>query len=59
MNSGVLLRVGLCGVGLDTYWPQFEGLRQQLEGYVADVATRLVRPGVEVVNLGLVDSAES
>ena len=52
------LRVGLCGIGLDAYWPQFPGLRERLEGYVAQVSARLMRPGVEVVNLGLVDSAQ-
>ena len=57
-KSGQPLRVGLCGVGLDTYWPQFEGLRQRLDGYLAQVATRLARPGVQVVNLGLVDSVD-
>jgi L-arabinose isomerase len=57
MKSGRPLRVGLCGIGLDTYWPQFPGLRQRLEGYVARVGARFARPGVEVVNLGLVDSA--
>src|SRR5580693_7503418 len=57
-KSGQPLRVGLCGVGLDTYWPQFEGLRQRLDGYVAHVAARLARPGMQVVNLGLVDSVD-
>jgi L-arabinose isomerase len=50
------LRVGLCGIGLDAYWPQFAGLETRLKGYVAQVAARLARPGVEVVNLGLVDT---
>ena len=50
------LRVGLCGIGLDAYWPQFAGLEARLKGYVAQVAARLARPGVEVVNLGLVDT---
>jgi L-arabinose isomerase len=52
------LRIGLCGIGLDAYWPQFAGLKDKLEGYVAQVAARLSRPGVEVVNLGLVDSPQ-
>jgi len=52
------LRVGLCGIGLDAYWPQFSGLRERLEGYVTQVSARLKRPGVEVVDLGLVDSAQ-
>ncbi|MCX6944761.1 MAG: arabinose isomerase, partial [Opitutales bacterium] len=52
------LRVGLFGIGLDAYWPQFAGLKERLEGYVARVAGRLARPGVEVVNLGLIDQPE-
>ena len=50
------LRVGLFGIGLDTYWPQFKGLKQRLEGYVQVVEKKLARPGVEVVNLGLIDN---
>ncbi|MDB6095504.1 MAG: arabinose isomerase [Verrucomicrobia bacterium] len=52
------LRVGLFGIGLAAYWPQFEGLEQRLTGYVDRVAQKLERPGVEVVNLGLVDTPE-
>jgi L-arabinose isomerase len=50
------LRVGLFGIGLETYWPQFKGLKPRLEGYVRTVQKKLERPGVEVVNLGLVDN---
>jgi L-arabinose isomerase len=50
--------VGLFGIGLDTYWPQFEGLRERLTQYVQKVAQRLEKPGVQVVNLGLIDSPE-
>lgn len=52
------LRVGLFGIGLDTYWPQFPGLKSRLEGYLARVGAKLVRPGVEIVSLGLVDNPE-
>lgn len=52
------LRVGLFGIGLDTYWPQFAGLEARLKGYVKRVERKLARPGVEVVNLGLVDTPE-
>lgn len=52
------LRIGLFGIGLDAYWPQFPGLKERLEGYVARVARKLARPGVEIVNLGLVDHPE-
>lgn len=52
------LRVGLFGIGLDTYWPQFEGLRERLVAYTEVVARRLARPGVQVINLGLIDTPE-
>jgi L-arabinose isomerase len=56
MSSERPLRAGLCGIGLDAYWSQFAGLEQRLNGYVARLASRLTRPGVEVVNLGLIDT---
>jgi len=52
------LRIGLFGIGLEAYWPQFAGLKERLEGYVARVAKKLARPGVEIVNLGLVDNPD-
>lgn len=56
--ADVELRVGLCGIGLDAYWPQFEGLQARLEGYVRRVAERLEKAGAVVENLGLVDTAQ-
>ena len=50
------IRVGLFGIGLDTYWPQFKGLHERLQGYQRRIHQRLKRPGVEIVNAGLVDS---
>ena len=52
-------RVGLFGIGLATYWDQFDGLRDRLEGYQAQIAGRLGGAGVEVVDAGLVDSVEA
>ena len=52
------VRVGLFGIGLDAYWPQFEGLKERLEGYLGRTAARLARPGVELVDLGLIDTPE-
>ncbi|RYF60584.1 MAG: arabinose isomerase [Comamonadaceae bacterium] len=52
------LKIGLFGIGLDTYWPQFADLQQRLEGYIGVVADKLARPDVEVVNLGMVDNAD-
>jgi L-arabinose isomerase len=51
-------KVGLFGIGLDTYWPQFPGLRDTLAGFTAQVARKLERPGVRVINLGLIDTPE-
>lgn len=56
MNPATTLRVGLFGIGLDAYWPQFPGLRSRLESYLARVGEKLGQPGVEVINLGLVDN---
>ena len=52
------LKVGLFGIGLDTYWPQFVGLEERLRGYTRRIAERFTSLGVEVVNLGLVDNPE-
>ncbi len=53
-----ITKIGLFGIGLDAYWPQFEGLKERLEGYLAIVESKLVRDGIEIVNLGLIDSPE-
>lgn len=58
MTQTYPLKVGLFGIGLDTYWPQFAGLEDRLRGYVSQVAATLERPGVEIVNVGLIDSPE-
>ena len=51
-------RIGLFGIGLAAYWPQFAGLKERLEGYLREVERKLVRSGVEIVNLGLIDTPE-
>lgn len=52
------LKIGLFGIGLDTYWPQFPGLKERLEGYIGVVNNRLAEFGATVVNLGLIDTPE-
>jgi L-arabinose isomerase len=49
------LTVGLFGVGLDTYWPQFKGLRERLLGYQASIGKKIAGEGVKLVDVGLVD----
>jgi L-arabinose isomerase len=56
MNSEYPFRVGLFGIGLDVYWPQFAGLENRLLGYMNVVADKLTHFGAEVVNLGLIDT---
>jgi L-arabinose isomerase len=51
-------KIGLFGIGLDAYWPQFAGLKQRLEGYLGVVEGKLQRTGIEIVNLGLIDTPE-
>jgi len=58
MSGNHEFTVGLFGIGLDAYWPQFAGLHDRLAGYVAQVAQRIGKPGARIVNLGLVDTSE-
>lgn len=50
------MKVGLLGVGLDTYWGQFEGLLPRLLAYQQEICEGIERMDVEVVNAGMVDS---
>ena len=52
------LRVGLFSIGLEAYWPQFEGLREKLAAYNRQVAMKVESHDVSVVNLGLIDTPE-
>lgn len=52
------VKIGLFGIGLDAYWPQFDGLESRLRGYLDQTARRLAIGNVEVVNLGLIDTPE-
>jgi L-arabinose isomerase len=51
-------RVGVVGIGLAAYWPQFEGLRERLTGYQRVIEVRLEQLGAEVVSAGLVDGPQ-
>lgn len=47
--------VGLVGCGLDAYWPQFAGLRDTLLDYQDVIRKHMERPGLNVIDAGLVD----
>ena len=51
-------RIGLFGIGLDTYWPQFDGLLNRLMGYQSEIAARLRSFGVDLVDAGMVDTPD-
>ena len=52
------IKVGLFGIGLDTYWGQFEGLLDRLMGYQAYIKSEIEKLGAEVVDAGMVDNPE-
>ena len=52
------LKAGLFGIGLDTYWGQFEGLLDQLISYQERIRERLEKEGAEVINAGMVDTVD-
>jgi L-arabinose isomerase len=49
-------KVGLFGIGLDTYWAQFDGLLENLKGYQNEIKNKIEGYGVEVADAGLVDN---
>ena len=53
-----MTRIGIFGIGLAAYWPQFDGLRERLEGYQRGIEERLRGVGAEIVSAGLVDTPQ-
>lgn len=53
-----MLKIGLFGIGLDTYWPQFDGLKERLEGYLQIVEQQLSQIAPGIINAGLVDTPD-
>jgi len=51
-------KIGIFGIGLDTYWPQFKGLKERLEGYLDVVVSQLRSLHPLVVSAGLVDNVD-
>ena len=50
--------VGIIGVGLDTYWRQFEGLLEIMLGKMATFRAKVAQNAVSVFDFGLIDNAE-
>ncbi len=51
-----MIKVGLFGIGLDTYWAQFDGLLANLKKYQEQIKNRIAGFGVEVIDAGMVDN---
>ncbi len=49
-------KVGLFGIGLDTYWTQFDGLLKNLTVYQKQINKGISAYGVEVIDAGMVDN---
>jgi len=52
------LKIGLFGIGLEAYWPQFMGLKSRLEGYLNEVYKGLSTITPTIINAGLVDTSD-
>ncbi len=52
------MRIGFFSIGLSTYWGQYEGLLDRLNGYHADIAAHLTQSNVEIVDAGMVDDPQ-
>ena len=50
--------IGVFGIGLAAYWPQFDGLEEALVGYQRDVEKKIRALGAHIVSAGMVDSAQ-
>lgn len=52
------MKAGIFSIGLDTYWPQFDGLLDNLTGYHTEIRDRIAGMGIELVDAGMVDSVK-
>ncbi len=58
-QTGKKTKIGLFGIGLNTYWDQFKGLKERLIGYQGYISERVSDLGAEVIDAGLVDTPEA
>ncbi|SDZ92375.1 L-arabinose isomerase [Porphyromonadaceae bacterium KH3R12] len=53
------VKVGLFGVGLNTYWGQFEGLLDRLTGYQERIKNKMQSyDNIEVIDAGMIDDID-
>lgn len=52
------MKTGFFSIGLDTYWPQFDGLLDNLTTYHNHISGKLQSMGADLVDAGMVDNPE-
>ncbi len=52
------VKIGLFGIGLDTYWGQFDGLLDRLKKYQEFISERMLQTGITLIDAGMVDNPE-
>jgi len=52
------MKIGTFAIGLNTYWNQFDGLLENLEGYHGQLVRHISSFGMEVFDAGMVDDEE-
>jgi L-arabinose isomerase len=50
--------IGLFGIGLETYWSQFDGLLGKLKSYQLRIKNHLEQSNTEVIDAGIVDNPD-
>ena len=51
-------KIGLFAIGLEAYWEQFDGLKERLEGYFAEVHQKIAAVHPHIVNTGMIDTVD-
>lgn len=53
------LKIGLFAIGLQSYWSQYQHLKQRLNGYLHEVETKINSFHPDVINAGLIDNVDA
>lgn len=53
------MKIGIFGVGLNTYWSQFPGLKDRLLAYQAGIVEKMSREDLEIIDAGMIDSIDT
>ena len=52
------MKAGIFSIGNEAYWPQFDGLLDNLNGYHKQISDRISDMDIELVDAGMIDSPE-